>query len=426
MTDPVRDLYEALPYPERDPADESKRLLRTWLDDLPMLNHYGFAGRRAFGAGFRVLVAGGGTGDATVFLAEQLKAVGAEVVHLEVSATSLGIAKRRAEARGLANVEWVHASLLDLHSLGLGAFDYINCVGVLHHLEDPDAGVRALLGSLASGGALGLMVYGTLGRAGIYPMQELLAIATDGLDERRDRVHAAREILGSVPPTNWFRRGEDLYADHRLGDASFADLLLHPRDRSYSVEELYAWLVDGHGLHLSFTDVQRGRYPYEPQYLAGPKPPRALERVLALPLRRRQAFAELFSGTLQTHSFFATRGSAVAPYGDPEFVPFFFHEPVTGPQLAQILASGRGQRVVLDHVHSGLRVAVSPGRHGPAILREIDGRASWGEIFAKLRSQGGHAGTPLTDAGYFEDFRPIYDVLNAIERLLLRHRSVAA
>src|SRR5690242_2846636 len=154
MTDPVRDLYEALPYPERDPADESKRLLRTWLDDLPMLNHYGFAGRRAFGAGFRVLVAGGGTGDATVFLAEQLKAVGAEVVHLEVSATSLGIAKRRAEARGLANVEWVHASLLDLHSLGLGAFDYINCVGVLHHLEDPDAGVRALLGSLASGGAL--------------------------------------------------------------------------------------------------------------------------------------------------------------------------------------------------------------------------------------------------------------------------------
>src|SRR5690349_22036008 len=200
MTDPVRDLYEALPYPERDPADESKRLLRTWLDDLPMLNHYGFAGRRAFGAGFRVLVAGGGTGDATVFLAEQLKAGGAEVVHLDVSATSLGIAKRRAEARGLANIEWVHASLLELHSLGLGAFDYINCVGVLHHLEDPDAGLRALLGSLAPGGVLGLMVYGTLGRAGIYPMQELLAIATDGLGERRKRLEAAREILGTVPP----------------------------------------------------------------------------------------------------------------------------------------------------------------------------------------------------------------------------------
>jgi len=347
-------------------------------------------------------------------------------VHLDLSATSLGIAKRRAEARGLANIRWVRESLLELPKLGLGAFDYINCVGVLHHLEDPDAGLRALLGSLAPAGALGLMVYGTLGRAGIYPMQELLAIATDGIGERRKRLEAAREILGAVPPTNWFRRGEDQYSDHRQGDAGFADLLLHPRDRSYSVEQLHEWLVDRHGLHLAFTDVQRGRYPYEPQYLAGPKPPRSLGRVMALPLRKRQAFAELFTGTLQTHSFFATREPAVAPYGDPEFVPFFFHEPVTGPQLAQFVASGRGQPVILDHVHSGLQVTVSPGRYGPAILREIDGRASWGEIFEKVRAAGVYTGSPPTDAECFEDFQALYDVLNAIDRLLLRHRSVAA
>ena len=69
----VRRQYEALPYPARNPADEQKRLVQTWLDDLPMVNHYGFAGRQSFGPGFRVLVAGGGTGDATIYLAEQLK-----------------------------------------------------------------------------------------------------------------------------------------------------------------------------------------------------------------------------------------------------------------------------------------------------------------------------------------------------------------
>ena len=29
--------------------------------------------------------------------------------------------------RGLANIRWVEASLLDLPTLGLGAFDYVNC-----------------------------------------------------------------------------------------------------------------------------------------------------------------------------------------------------------------------------------------------------------------------------------------------------------
>ena len=37
---------------------------------LPLLNHYGFAGRQSFQNGFRALVAGGGTGDATIFLAD--------------------------------------------------------------------------------------------------------------------------------------------------------------------------------------------------------------------------------------------------------------------------------------------------------------------------------------------------------------------
>lgn len=259
LSDPVQTQYEALPYPERDPADEKRRLLRTWLDDLPMVSHYGFGGRASFAEGLRVLVAGGGTGDATVFLAEQLRATKAEVVHLDFSRTSLELARRRVEARGLSNVRFVRESLLDLPALGLGAFDYINCVGVLHHLPDPDAGLAALLGSLAPDGALGLMLYGTIGRAGVYQMQELLRLAIGDEPELRKRIGRAREILAATPPTNWFRRGADLYADHRAGDAGLYDLLLHPRDRAYTVEEIFAWMGDRHGLHLEFTDVQRGR-----------------------------------------------------------------------------------------------------------------------------------------------------------------------
>src|SRR6266542_1730835 len=102
-TDPVRAQYEALPYPPWNRDDEPRRLVRTWLDDLPMVNHYCFAGRQTFRDGFRALVAGGGTGDATIFLAEQLRHTDAEIVHVDVSQASLSIARERAELRGLKN-----------------------------------------------------------------------------------------------------------------------------------------------------------------------------------------------------------------------------------------------------------------------------------------------------------------------------------
>ena len=96
VSDTTRAQYEAYPYPPREPADEQHRLLAPVADSLDYLNHYGFSGRRDFDAPFRVLVAGGGTGDSLVFLAEQLRDRPATVVYLDVSSTSMGIAKARA------------------------------------------------------------------------------------------------------------------------------------------------------------------------------------------------------------------------------------------------------------------------------------------------------------------------------------------
>jgi hypothetical protein len=55
----VREQYERLPYPPCDPEDDNRRLVTTWLDDLPMINHYRFGGEQSFQRGFRVLIAGG-------------------------------------------------------------------------------------------------------------------------------------------------------------------------------------------------------------------------------------------------------------------------------------------------------------------------------------------------------------------------------
>src|SRR5690606_33784292 len=93
--DNVRQQYEALLYPPRDPQDERRRLLEVQIDRLPLINFYCFKGQHTF-QGARVLVAGGGTGDSTIYLAEQLRERGGEVVYVDISGASMQVAKERA------------------------------------------------------------------------------------------------------------------------------------------------------------------------------------------------------------------------------------------------------------------------------------------------------------------------------------------
>ena len=426
----VRSQYEALPYPPCNPEDDHKRMALTWLEDLPMINHYCFAGKQSFQNNFRALVAGGGTGDATIFLAEQLKASNAEIVHLDMSQASIALAQRRAEIRALNNITWVHASLLDLPTLGLGKFDYINCSGVLHHLADPNAGLQALRSVLKDDvtlpGAIGLMVYATAGRTGVYQMQALMRMVNQGTGDSSDdtnrKIAHTRDLLASLPASNWFKRGEELHQDHKIGDAGIYDLLLHSQDRSYCVGELFDWLHTDNGLHLEFSDVQRGRSPYLPHMVLGSKPPAMSGALRKRPRRQQYEMAELMSGSIITHSLYATQSPrCTAPYGDAQYIPFFFHEPLTGEVAAQVFASNKGQPFVLTHQHSGTTVMVNPGKYAPQILRLIDGKRSFGEIFDQFRTDWqGKAAAPANDV-LFADFAESYETLNALERLLLTH-----
>jgi 2-polyprenyl-3-methyl-5-hydroxy-6-metoxy-1,4-benzoquinol methylase len=421
----VKAQYERLPYPPCNPLDEHKRLQQTWLESLPMINHYCFQGRQDFGGGFRVLVAGGGTGDATIFLAEQLKSTNAEIVHLDLSEASITIAKERARIRKLNNIVWIQESLLSLPELGLGKFDYINCVGVLHHLTDPDAGLRALRSVLHPDGALALMVYGEIGRTGVYHMQRLLRLANEGCSEAV-KISNAKEVLADLPPSNWFGLAGDLYYDRNNGDAGIYDLLLHSQDRAYTVGQIVEWIVDGHGLHPCFSDVHRGRFPYLPHMTLGTAAHGMRARLPAMTERERLSMSELLVGDLILHSFYVVASpAATAPYGQGDYVPFFYHEPLDAATLQAMFAPKNGAPTRLQHKFLGLTVDVDAGRYSGKILGLIDGKRTFDQIFAQLRADPANGVLP-DDAALFADFRPVYETLNAIERLLLRHVSCPA
>lgn len=421
----VKEQYEALPYPPCDPRDEYKRLQRTWLESLPMMNHYCFQGRQNFN-GLRVLVAGGGTGDATIFLAEQLRGKNAQIVHLDLSAASIAIAKERAAIRKLTNIRWIHDSILNIPALGLGQFDYINCVGVLHHLADPDAGLRALKSVLKEDGAIAMMVYAAIGRTGVYQMQELLRLSNEGCTTF-EKIAQAKEVLGALPPGNWYARAAgDLYGDNDT-DAGIYDSLLHSQDRAYRVAEIYEWLADQHGFHIEVSDVGRGRFPYLPEITLGLDAGRMRSRLPLMSERARYAMSELLVGDILCHSMYLTRSPQTrAPYGDVSYVPFYFHEQLDPHALETMFAPRNGELTQLHHPHLRMKAAVDAGRYAGKILRHIDGKRSFAQIFDLVRADPAVRPASPDNAMLFADFKPVYELLNAIERILLRHSSVPA
>jgi len=412
-TQTVRRHYEGFPYPERDPADEHKRLCKPVLAGLEVMNHYCFSGRRDFSKGFRALVAGGGTGDSTIWLAEQLRDTDATIIDVDITEASMAISKARAKIRGLENITWIHGSLLDIPTMGLGTFDYINCNGVLHHLIDPPAGLAALRSVLADDGCMGIMVYGRYGRTGVYQMQELMRLVNDETDDQQQEVDNTRAVLKDLPETNWFKRGEALFDDHlEPSGVGLYDLLLHSQDRAYTVGQLYEFL-DAAGLNIVKFNTEY-RVHYKPEYFL--KNRMLLERIAALPLREQQAIGELMSGAIIKHSCFVSPlENTVADIDDPSYIPLF------AP------GARKGFKTILDRPTWSIQapplpaVSITPGRFTRAAFKLMDGDRSMGEIAAMVREK--FANRPATE-DILAEFKPALDALREWgDIVLLRHRD---
>lgn len=360
--------YEAYPYPERDPADEKRRLI-TGSPSHPLeIDHFLFAGRRDWSRPLRALVAGGGTGDALIQLEQVMASAGreAEIIYLDLSRASRRIAEARAEARGLTNITFHTASLLDASDYG--QFDYIDCCGVLHHLPEPQAGFDALAAALAPGGGVGLMVYAPYGRSGVYPLQSAFGRLLHGAPE--ERLERAKAIFARLPEGHPFRRNPHL-GDHETGDAGFYDLLLHSRDTPFTIPEL-AETLDRSGLAMTGTP---NAHLYDPAPIVGDA-----ADLSALSALDRMALAEELSGAIRMHVVYAAKvGDDPAPEArvakpGPQMVPHL--RGVQPKALAQAVAkSGRIQVTSA----TGKTFMEAP-KALAAVIARIDGRRTLGEI----------------------------------------------
>ncbi len=401
-----RHRYEAFPYPRRDPRDEAKRLIVGSPGHLREIDYWVFGARRPASRPLHALIAGGGTGDATIMLAQQMAREGrpGTVTWLDRSAAAQKIAQARAAARGLANIVWEQRSLLDLPGSGLGPFDYVDCCGVLHHLPDPAAGLRALLSVLAPGGGLGLMVYAPHGRTGVYMLQDALRLLAPADEAPAARLDAAKRVMRHLPETAWLRRNGFLDDHVNGGDAGLYDLLLNPRDRAFRVHDLHA-LLAGEGLAVTCW-VEPIRY--DPDRLL--PDPKLRGKIAALDPIDRAALAEALAGNVSAHIVYCVRRNDVAARAD-----FTADDavPVTRELSGEEIAGGIQPDGTITLLLDGLRLPLALPPLAPGILRLVDGRRTVGEIAASLAAHGTGA------EAFARAWRATFSTLERVNRLLL-------
>jgi SAM-dependent methyltransferase len=375
----VRDFYERMPYPAPlTDLDDHRDLYKNQERRRAEFHLIWPAGQPQ--ANQEILVAGCGTSQAARYA---LREPEARITAIDVSDTSLRYTRDLQQKYKLENLELHRLPIERVGEIGR-SFDLVVCTGVLHHLSDPDFGLRALRDVLRPGGAMRLMVYALYGRAGIYMIQEycrlieLKASATD--------LEGLRATLKTLPTdhpiSGLLRRSKDFWRPEAMADA-----LLHPQDRAYTVPELYAWL-DRCG--MSF-----GRWIEQAPYLAQcgivARSPHAA-RLASLPPERQHAAVELFRGTMVAHSFIAYRDD-----GSIDSQPISFagdgwrgYVPIAVPWTVCVrerLPSG-SIAVLINRSHTFTDLIHPIDAFDDQLLGAIDGKRTLGEIL-QLAGQGG-------------------------------------
>jgi SAM-dependent methyltransferase len=294
----VSAFYEKHPYPP--PADDLESYRRAWDDERRRADSHLLWPSECYRDDRSILIAGCGTAQAAHYA---VRWPHARVTGIDVSVTSIAHTEALKDKYGLDNLKVRQLAVERAGELG-ERFDYVVCTGVLHHLADPDAGLRALREVLASGGALHVMVYAPYGRAGVYMLADYCRRLGIGASE--PEINDLAATLKTLPPDHplvpLLRSSPDF-----TSVAGLADALLHPQDRAYSVPEFLEF--------LNRAGLRFGRWvrqaPYLPECGAIANAPHA-SLLRKLGAADKFAALELLRGTMVRHAAIAYRDDAPA------------------------------------------------------------------------------------------------------------------
>ncbi|MFK7889080.1 MAG: class I SAM-dependent methyltransferase [Gammaproteobacteria bacterium] len=236
----VRQQYEENPYPRWLHLDHHEaQTVPAYLQQLfgqVRLQTYAWPDRP------RVLIAGCGTGKQA--LSAAMRFAKSDVLGVDLSLTSLAYARRMGAELNIDNVTFRQGDLLALPT-DLAPFDVIECVGVLHHLQDPAAGWRQLVARLRPGGCMRIGLYSQTARQMLEPARALVRERGFGADLAGIRAFRHHVLSG---------RPEDpvaaiLAAADFFSTSECRDLVFHVSEQEFSLPHI-AQLLQEMGLRF--------------------------------------------------------------------------------------------------------------------------------------------------------------------------------
>jgi SAM-dependent methyltransferase len=367
----VRHFYDQYPYPR--PIESLEKYRQNWQDlQRRRTDYHLFFPGRPFKEEQSILIAGCGTSQAAK---HAMRWPTAQVTGIDVSATSVRCTEDLKQKYGLNNLRVLQLPIervIDLET----SFDQIVCTGVLHHLQDPDAGLRALREVLKPDGAMHLMVYAPYGRTGVYMLQDFcrrLGIHATDVDIR-DLIAALNLMPPGHPLKNLLREASEFRQE-----AALADALLHPQDRAYSVPQLFDFIANA-GLAFGRWIKQA---PYSLHCGVIAQIPQASRMAQLSPVEQFAA-VELFRGTMARHSVAVYRSDCPSDSQPISFAgdDWLRYVPIRMPDTIcvqeRLPAGAAGVLINRTHTYRDLLLPISPTEK--RWLDAIDGNRCTGDI----------------------------------------------
>lgn len=365
--DVVSRQYERWRYPP--PVEDLQAWSATNWDCFdPVHAHRIFWPDRDYRPDLDILIAGCGTNQAAVFAFSNPDA---NVVGVDISQPALDHQQYLKDRHGLANLQLNLLPIEELPTLRR-EFDLVVSTGVLHHMADPAAGLKALAGCLRPDGVMALMLYAKYGRIGVELLE--LVFRDLGLGQDEASVQIAKDTIAVLPADHpvqsYLKRARDLQ-----DDAALVDTFLHGRARSYTVDECIDFV---NSVGLEFQGWFH-KTPYYPQDLAD-QPGGYFSALNALPENKIWSAMERLQTMNSCHFFMAChperpKDSYQIDFSTPptlDYVPAFRYR-----------CGLSGTEMVWPGSRAGLNPAQLP------FVQHIDGRRSIREIVQSVVQQHG-------------------------------------
>jgi len=159
-----KQFYSTYPYPNLKVIGKTHKTLMKKIISFANISISNLQGKD-------ILDAGCGTGDKSVFFALN----GANVTSIDFSLGQLQKAKENANSN-LVKLKLIKADILKSDLEKLGKFDYIFCLGVLHHTKDAKAGFLKLTKLLKPNGVIVIALYHKYARLKYRIIRRLIRI----------------------------------------------------------------------------------------------------------------------------------------------------------------------------------------------------------------------------------------------------------